>query len=236
MGESIQALESRESRTRSWRQSPLLAVFEFGVVALIFWADFHHHIYLSKTPYLFLLAWTSLRLRGLRWSDVGLRRFDNWRKTILLGVLCGVAIELFELFISQPLLMRWTRRAPDLELFRALRGNFTWTLIALLGAWTLAAFGEEMVYRGYLMNRVVDLIRPTRVAWVVSLVAVSCVFGASHIGQGITGQLENMIDGLFLGAIYLACGRKLSVPIVAHGITDTLDILLLFAGLYPTLR
>jgi len=38
---------------------------------------------------------------------------------------------------------------------------------------------------------------------------VSCVFGASHIDQGITGQLENMIDGLFLGAIYLACRRSL---------------------------
>jgi membrane protease YdiL (CAAX protease family) len=50
------------------------------------------------------------------------------------------------------------------------------------------------------------------------------------------GQLENMVDGLFLGAIYLACRRSLSVPILAHGVADTLDVLLLFFGLYPTLR
>ena len=73
-----------------------------------------------------------------------------------MGVLCGVAMEAYELFISQPLLMRWTGKEPDLELFRALHGNITWTLVALAGTWTLAAFGEEMVYRGYLMNRVVD--------------------------------------------------------------------------------
>jgi membrane protease YdiL (CAAX protease family) len=145
-------------------------------------------------------------------------------------------MELFELFISQPLLMRWTGKAPDLELFRALHGNFTWTLIALAGTWTLAAFGEEMVYRGYLMNRVADLMRPTRTAWGVSLIVVSCAFGAGHIDQGITGQLENMVDGLFLGAIYLACRRSLSVAILAHGVADTLDVLLLFFGLYPTLR
>ncbi|HET6220315.1 MAG TPA: type II CAAX endopeptidase family protein [Acidobacteriaceae bacterium] len=235
MGESIKVLET-VPRRRSWSRNPLLALCEFGGITLIFWADAHRHIYLSKTLYLFPLAWFSLWLRGLRWTDLGLVRFQNWRKTALVGVLCGVAMELFELFISQPLLMRWTGKAPDLELFRALHGNVTWTLIALAGTWTLAAFGEEMVYRGYLMNRVVDLMRPNRIAWSISLIVVSCVFGASHIDQGITGQLENMVDGLFLGAIYLACRRSLSASIVAHGVADTLDVLLLFFGLYPTLR
>jgi membrane protease YdiL (CAAX protease family) len=236
MNESIEVSETYKSRKRSWTWNRLLALAEFGVISLIFWADVHHHIYLSKTLYLFPLAGFSLWLRGLRWTDVGLVRFQNWRRTVLLGVPCGVAMEGFELFISQPLLMRWTGKGPDLELFRALHGNMTWTLLALAGTWTLAAFGEEMVYRGYLMNRVVDLIRPTRAAWGISLIVVSCVFGASHINQGITGQLENTIDGLLLGAIYLACGRNLSVSVVAHGITDTLDVLLMFAGLYPTLR
>jgi membrane protease YdiL (CAAX protease family) len=236
MDKPIEALENGDSHRRSRRRNPLLAFCEFGGIALIFWADVHHHIYLSKTLYLFPLAWFSLRLRGLRWSDLGLVRFQNWRKTILAGILCGVAMELFELFISQPLLMRWTGKAPDLELFRALHGNVPWTLIALAGTWTLAAFGEEMVYRGYLMNRVADLMRPSRTAWGISLIVVSCVFGAGHIDQGITGQLENMVDGVFLGAIYLACRRSLSVSIVAHGVADTLDVLLLFLGLYPTLR
>ena len=236
MDKSIEVLETGDSHRRSRSRNPFLALCEFGGIGLIFWADVHHRIYLSKTLYLFPLAWFSLWLRGLRWTDLGLVRYQNWRKTVLVGVLCGVAMELFELFISQPLLMRWTGKPPDLELFRALHGNTIWTLIALAGTWTLAAFGEEMVYRGYLINRVVDLMRPTRAAWSVSLIVVSCAFGASHIDQGITGQLENMIDGLFLGAIYLACRRGLSVAIVTHGIADTLDVLLLFAGLYPTLR
>jgi hypothetical protein len=236
MDESIKELETGDSHRRSWRRNPLLALCEFGAIALIFWADAHHHIYLSKTLYLFPLAWFSLWLRGLRWTDLGLVRFQNWRKTVLVGVSCGVAMELFELYISQPILTRWTGKAPDLELFRALHGNVTWTLIAMAGTWTLAAFGEEMVYRGYFMNRVTDLMRPNRTAWIVSLVVVSCAFGASHIDQGITGQLENVVDGGFLGAIYLACRRNLSVSIVAHGVADTLDVFLLFFGLYPTLR
>jgi hypothetical protein len=53
------------------------------------------------------------------------------------------------------------------------------------------------------------------------------------LDQGITGQIENAIDGLLLGVLYLACGRNLWVPIIAHGITDTADLMLLFLGKYP---
>lgn len=236
LNEPVNISTTSDPQKRSWWQSPAFAWCEFAIIALIFWADIHDHIYLSKTLYLFPLAWVSLRLRGLRWRDVGLVRFRNWGKTLLLGGICGIAMELLELFVSQPLLMRWTGKAPDLDLFRALNGNVKWTALALFGAWTLAAFGEEMVFRGYLLNRIAGLVRSPRWAWVIGLVVSSAVFGAAHLGQGITGQLENMLDGLLLGVIYLACGRSLAVPIVAHGITDTLDLLLMFAGLYPTLR
>jgi len=219
-----------------WFKNPVLAVSEFLLIGLIFWADVRGHIFLSKTLYLLPLAWASLRVLGLRWKDVGLVRFQNWKKTWLIGVVCGVGMELFELFVSQPLFMRWTGKPPDLELFRALHGNLKWTLVAIAGSWTLAAFGEEMVYRGYLLNRIAGLLRFTRPAWIVGLIVSSCVFGAGHLGQGITGQLENALDGLLLGTVYLACDRSLAVPIVAHGVTDTLDVLLIFAGLYPTLR
>jgi uncharacterized protein len=236
----LESSQTGQASKPSWQQrclkSPALALCEFALIVLIFWADIRQHIFLSKTLYLFPLAWISLRVRGLRWKDVGLVRYQNWKKTLLIGVACGVAMELIELFVSQPLLMRWTGKAPDLELFRALHGNLKWTLIAIAGSWTLAAFGEEMVYRGYLLNRIAGVLRWTRPAWIVALIVSSCVFGAGHLDQGITGQLENAIDGLLLGAIYLACGRSLTVPIIAHGMTDTLDVLLMFAGMYPTLK
>jgi membrane protease YdiL (CAAX protease family) len=33
--------------------------------------------------------------------------------------------------------------------------------------------------------------------------------------------------------LYLATGRNLSAPVIAHGIQDTIDFLLLFLGKYP---
>jgi membrane protease YdiL (CAAX protease family) len=99
------------------------------------------------------------------------------------------------------ILMRLLRKQPDLELFRALRGDTKWTLLAIAGAWTLAAFGDEMVYRGYLMNRIPDLMNRTRWAWAVSRVVVHVGFGLAHAYQGITGVIDEGLAGFLVGVV-----------------------------------
>jgi membrane protease YdiL (CAAX protease family) len=84
-----------------------------------------------------------------------------------------------------------------------------------------------------MMNRLADLGRGSRTAWIVSLVLISSLFGFSHYQQGLTGIIEEGSDGMILGLMYLACRRNLAVPIVAHGVCDTIDIILLFLGKYP---
>lgn len=222
-----------EKTVANWRQSKWLAVAELIVVVLIFVADFKHLIHFSKTPYLLLFGWLSIRVRGLRWRDVGLRRFRNWKTTIALGIVAGILLESFELFVSQPLLVKYLHKQPDLDVFRDLHGNLQITLIYVALAWTLAAFGEEMVYRGYLTNRVADLFNRTRSAWIISLLAVHVGFGLAHAYQGITGIIDEGLSGLLLGLIYLRTGRNLSVPIIAHGLCDTIDFVLIFLGTYP---
>jgi hypothetical protein len=196
-------------------------------------ADARHLIPFSKTPFLLLLGWISLWVRKIGWRGVGLTRYRSWKLTLALGVAAGILLEGFELFVSQPLLVRLLRKQPDLEDFRALTGNLKLTLIFIALAWILAAFGEEMVYRGYLMNRVADLLNRTRRAWIVSLIAVHVAFGLAHAYQGWTGIIDEGLMGLLLGLIYLRTGRNLAVPIIAHGIQDSIDFVLIFLGKYP---
>ena len=59
------------------------------------------------------------------------------------------------------------------------------------------------------------------------------LFGLHHFSQGVTGVTENIIDGAILGGLYLATGRNLLAPIIAHGVTDTVDVLLIYSGHYP---
>ena len=167
----------------SWRESKLLAFCELAIVAALFVADLRHHIFFSKVPYLLLLAWVSLRLRCLRWRDVGLAGVRRWGLVVAAGLLAGIGVEFLELFVTQPVLVRIIGRMPDLSDLQGLRGSVKYLLIGLLLTWTLAAFGEEMVYRGYLMNRLAGLGNNSRTAWITSLVLVSVLFGYGHFDQ-----------------------------------------------------
>jgi len=150
-----------------------------------------------------------------------------------IGIVVGLAMEVLELFVTQPMLARWIGKMPDLSDFADLVGNMKLLLIYLALVWVLGALGEELVYRGYLMNRVAGLFGNTKAAWTVSLVAVSVAFGCAHLDQGSTGMVENILNGLLLGGLYLACGRNLAVPVIAHAFSDTLDFLLIYFGKYP---
>jgi hypothetical protein len=227
-------IEAANKRGRSWRDSRWLVLVEFALVAIIYVARQHHILKVSAIPYLFLLAWISLRLRGVQWKQIGFTRYRTWATTLLLGMACGVSLELFDLFGKQPLLTRLLGKPPDLSNFLTVRGNLKFALFVIALIWILAAFGEELVYRGYLMNRMADLGRGTGAALVVSLVLVSAVFGWSHYQQGLTGIIEEGSDGLILGLLYLGCRRNLAIPIVTHGVCDTIDIVLLFLGKYPS--
>jgi len=216
-----------------WRQSKWLAFAEFLLVGLIFYADHRKLLPFSKTPELLLLGWISLRVRKLRWRDVGLTRYRSWTVTIVAGVFLGTLLETFQLRVTQPILSRLFGRQPDLELFRVATGNLKMTALLIVLSWTLAALGEELVWRGYLMQRVADVGGRTPGAWVVSLVIVSIVFGVAHGYQGMTGWVEEGLAGLALGLMYMRTGRNLSVPIVAHGMCDTIDMVLIFFGRMP---
>lgn len=225
--------------TADWRghlaRSRGLALFEMAAVAAVFVADHQHLILLSKTPYLLALGWTSLALRGSSWRELGFRLGPQWRRWLLVGIAAGLGMEMLELFVTQPILVALTGKMPDLSEVAAIKGDATLFAVALALTWTLAAIGEELVWRGYVLNRAAWLLGGGRWGQALALAAMSLAFGLAHAYQGITGVTENALAGLMLGGLYLASGRNLLAPIIAHGITDTVDVTLIFTGHYPGL-
>jgi membrane protease YdiL (CAAX protease family) len=215
------------------RNNRLLPFVEFAFIAAVFIADEYHLIWFSKTPYLLAIGWISMAARGIRWRDVGLQKDRRWPALIFYGSVAGLAMEALELLVTQPLLVKITGKYPDLSDFAELTGNIKLLFILIALAWVVAAVGEELVWRGYVMNRVADVMGRSRVRWMLNLLAVSIVFGFAHVYQGVTGVVENVIAALLLGGLYLATGRNLIAPIVAHGVTDTLDFLIIYSGHYP---
>jgi uncharacterized protein len=217
----------------NWRTGKWLAAGELLLAALLFAASACHRLPLGRGPWLLALGWVSLYVRKIGWRGVGLTGYRSWAATLGMGLGCGVLLELFELFVSQPILVRLLGKNADLSQFHGLTGNLKLTALYILLVWIVAAFGEEMIYRGYLMNRVADLLNRTRTAWIVSLIAIQVVFGLAHSYQGWTGVIDEGLMGVLLAVVYLGTGQNLAVPIVAHGVQDSIDLILIFLGRYP---
>lgn len=172
----------------------------------------------------------ALWLRGSGWRAVGLGRPAHWRPTVLVGIGAGLAWQAISSFVINPLISHWLGRENDLSAFANLaNGNLGALAMWLMITWTFAAFGEELVYRAYLITRLADVVGTTRFGWLVSWVFASAVFGLSHAYQGLGGVISTMLAGLVFGGLYLARQRNLWAAILAHGALDTVGFILLYA-------
>jgi len=217
------------------RNDGLLLVGELGALIALTIADARGLVPLSRTPFLLLLCWVSLRLRRLPWRSIGFTRPPRLQRAIAIGIVAGLALELFAINITTPWITSMTGMPPDVSDLDGVVGNWQLLLIMLVVSWILAAFGEELAFRGYLMNRVADGLGRTRVAWIISLVVVSVFFGIGHGTQGVAGIVQESLSGCWLGVLFLASGRNLTVPIVAHGVSNSLALALIYLNRYPGL-
>jgi uncharacterized protein len=178
---------------------------------------------------LLLLASQSLWLRQLGWRNVGLRRPAAVRRMLFQATAAALLILVAVRVVVIPLAVWLTGVPVDLS---ALGGpGDAGALLFWLGrAWTLAAFGEEMVFRGYLMQRVIDLVGETRLGWAVALVASSALFGWAHRYQGPAGVVATAVLGAVLGLLYLYGRRNLWTVILCHAIIDTVSLVAIYSN------
>lgn len=220
---------AREGPAKRWLW---LFPFELALFALVFWADKAGFVPVSKTPFLFLIAWASLIVRRQSWKAVGLSLDARWLRLAGIGAVAGLAFWAFEYFVENPLFLAWFGVHPDLTDFAVLVGNLPALLIVLVLNLILAGFGEEMVWRGYAVSRTAEAFGEGRIAWAAAIVGVAVVFGLAHAYQGEAGVTQAAVQGALLGGLYLATGRNLVAPIVAHVTSNTCDFMLIYLGVH----
>lgn len=208
---------------------------EITVFVAVVVADAYGLVPLTQTLFLVPLIWIMLRLSGERWSEIGLARPENFGWAIAVGVLAGMLMELFAVYVTTPLISGFFGAEPNYSEFKEIRGNLILLFIFLGLSWTLAAFGEEICFRGFLMKRVAQVFGESRVAWLAALLLSSILFGWGHTEQGVSGWIQEGLSGLILGILFLLAKRNLVVPIIAHGVSNTLAFILIYFGRYPGL-
>ena len=179
--------------------------------------------------------WFGLRLRGQTWQHLGLKFGNLGRRKATVAILQSLAtfIAALAAFIVGTIVMQAILGQPegaDLSGYDSLKGNLPLLLVSLVSVYITASFGEEVVYRGFLMTRLAELFGESRAAWVAALGVSSIIFGCIHFQWGLTGIVQTGFMGLALGIAYLVVRRNLWVTILAHGYMDTLLILPLYFG------
>jgi len=175
-----------------------------------------------------LLATFLLRRRGITWGDIGMRRPKSMMTTGAWTIVAVVAV-----FIVPGMVISYLNQIVDLpqidtSRFASLSGNLPMLLTWLAIGWTAAAFGEEMLARGFLLNRFADVFGDKAIGFGLAAIFQAVVFGLAHIYQGWTGVLVTGLVGLIWGFVYVAGKRSLWPVIIAHGLVDTVGLTQLY--------
>ena len=218
-----------------WLELTIL-VFIFSVSGLIlWWGNRIQSALLTLASILLALGLIRLVLwlRRSNWREFGLKKPQSWLKTILLA-LGGLISIYFVVIILMPIVSWLTGQPVDRSSFDVLRGNVPALIFGLVVVWTLATFGEELIFRGYLMNTIKHAFRNKNRGWFLACMVNAILFGFGHTYQGITGVILLSVVGLLYALFYLGSGRNLWVPILMHGLYDTSAFLVIFFNLDKT--
>ncbi|MBH5321745.1 CPBP family intramembrane glutamic endopeptidase [Aurantiacibacter sediminis] len=95
-------------------------------------------------------------------------------------------------------------------------------------AWLAAGTGEELLYRGFLMDRLARVSGLRGKPWLV-IVIQAVLFGLPHAYQGWGGVVVTGTVGLFLGWLRMQQKGNLWACIIAHAAVDTIAMALFYA-------
>ncbi len=174
-----------------------------------------------------ILATLLLRREGKSWPDIGFPKRLSWWRFIGYTLAALALTLLANSLVVGPLLNALNAPAADITLLtEGLEGNtLNYVVFMIFIVWGSAAFGEELIARGFILDRFSKLFGTS-----IAVVAQAAIFALAHSYQGITGVVTIFVLALIFGGVYIRSGRNLLPVIVAHGIIDSIGITAIYLG------
>ncbi|UCG75731.1 MAG: CPBP family intramembrane metalloprotease [Gemmatimonadota bacterium] len=177
-----------------------------------------------------LMVWFILWSRGDGPSAIGLGRPTSWPRTILLALVVMVGATVVALLAQQLAAPLTDGRGPDISRFDRVRGNPGVLVVTLLSVWFNSAFGEELIWRGFLLTRLTHVLGGSRGALWGSVAISSVLFGLVHVYQGLAGVVTTGVIGLVFCVFFVLVRRNLWVLIIAHGLMHLMSFTAMYFG------
>ena len=176
-----------------------------------------------------VVATWRMRARQVSWADLGLRRPENYLKSLLAtAVIIGLAIAsiiVFQLIKDQvaPGLAPDQSDENSTSKFGELAGNWLLFFSIIPLVWLQSAL-EEMLDRGFLMNWIERMLGSTWFATGLAVVSQAMIFGFRHSYDISERSITVGLIGLAMGIGYVAFGRNLWPLILAHCALNTVSM------------
>jgi uncharacterized protein len=186
-----------------------LSLAEFVIGSGIVIGHNVYHVLPNEVYLLVVIGLISVKLREGSLAVIGLRWPASWRRTLLFALAAAALRIVLAAVVIDPLTAHFWPPAQSPSGAEQIQGHVLVALRWLLIVWTLAAFGEEISYRGYLLTRAADIGGHTKAAYWLGVFAVAVLFGYGHYYKGPAGMVDSGMAGLILGAAYVLSGRNL---------------------------
>lgn len=118
--------------------------------------------------------------------------------------------------------------SPELSRYDFLYQNSPALLFMLAIVWVTASLPEELVYRGFVFDRLSRIFGFGPIGTIPVVLLSAAFFGAVHFHAGVGGMLITGTMGLVWGVMYALTGRNLWPLILGHYFTDAFGVISLF--------
>lgn len=182
------------------------------------------------------IVWLGVRLRGDSLDTIGVTAFNFTPSNIMWLVLKSIAVlvvAVLAFIVGAIIMANIVTSAPEADMtqYNYMKDNLPLLIISLFGVYLISSFGEELVYRGFLITRLQALLGVNG-KWGIFLIIIisSIVFGFAHFSWGVTGIVQTTFMGAALGAAYFWTKRILWPLVLAHAVMDTLLLVQLYVA------
>lgn len=174
-----------------------------------------------------LYVWLGIKLRKEKLSHFGItfRKLpikENLR--FFLKSLLVFSVAVFSFVLASIIMANITGipEKADMSNYQYLQNNIFMLAITLLGTYIVSSFGEEVIYRAFLINRLLEIGLDSKMGKYATILVSAIIFGLVHYQWGAMGIIQTGFMGLALGYFYIKFEKKLWILVLAHGYMDTI--------------
>jgi len=191
------------------------------IIMIVFVMLFPHYAHLPMYAYPFVVLgviWIYLNFNKESFASIGFRFADLKWRAFYLGGAIGLVYAAFNYWILGPFIIHLGFKSANLSDFDFIRHHFVNYIFLLLLAAFLVVPYEEIVFRGFIFNRVRVMFGKS---FLISGIITSILFALYHWQEGWGAVIAIFIFALFIAWLYKVFKGNLWYLIFFHLLYDT---------------